>query len=66
MTNKTELPETGLVRLSTILAVIPVSKSTFYAWIAAGKVPRPVRLGSRISAWRVEDIRALLNGARDD
>lgn len=66
MAKRTELPETGFVRLSTILAIIPVSKSTFYAWVAAGKIPRPIRLGSRISAWRVEDIRAVLDGARDD
>ena len=66
MTNNTELPTTGLVRLSTILAVIPVSRSTFYGWVAAGKFPRPVKLGSRISAWRVEDVRALLDGARDE
>ena len=59
MSDKAKLPETGFVRLSTILGIIPVSRSTFYTWVAAGKVPGPVRLGSRISAWRVEDIRAL-------
>ena len=64
MTDKAKLPETGFVRLSTILSVIPVSRSTFYAWVAAGKVARPVRLGARISAWRVEDIRMLIEGAR--
>jgi prophage regulatory protein len=53
------LPETGLVRLSTILAVLPVSRSTIYSWIAAGKISAPRKLG-KISAWPVEEIRRLV------
>jgi prophage regulatory protein len=57
------LPKTGFVRLSSILAPhgpIPVSKSTWWAGIKAGRFPKPVKLGPRITAWRVEDIRALI------
>jgi len=57
------LPETGFIRLSSILAPngpIPVSKSTWWAGINAGRYPKPVKLGPRITAWRVEDIRALI------
>ena len=57
------LPESGFVRLSTILAPkgpIPVSKSTWWAGIKTGRYPKPVKLGERITAWRVEDIRALI------
>ncbi len=60
-----QLPETGFVRLSSILAPngpIPVSRSTWYSWVASGKAPKPVKLGPRISAWKVEDIRALIEG----
>ncbi len=59
------LPETGFVRLSSILAPngpIPVSRSTWYSWVASGKAPKPVKLGPRITAWRAEDIRALIEG----
>ncbi|WP_406857568.1 AlpA family phage regulatory protein [Alsobacter sp. KACC 23698] len=62
------LPETGFLRLTSILAPrgpIPVSKSTWWAGISRGRYPQPVKLGPRISAWRVEDIRALIEkGAR--
>jgi predicted DNA-binding transcriptional regulator AlpA len=51
------LPPTGFLRLPEVLALIPVGKSTLYAWIASGRFPPPVKLG-RCSAWRVEDIRA--------
>ncbi len=60
----TELPETGFVRLPTLLQLIPVSKSTWWAGVKSGRYPQPVRtLGQRITAWRVEDIRALIQQA---
>jgi predicted DNA-binding transcriptional regulator AlpA len=68
-----QLPETGYLRLSQIIgkpakaddpgipAIIPVSRSTWWAGVKAGRYPQPSRtLGSRITAWRVEDIRALI------
>lgn len=56
------LPETGWVRLSTILKYIPVGKSTWWAGVASGRFPKPHKLGKRITVWRVEDIRKLING----
>ncbi len=58
-----DLPKTGFLRLPSVLAPlgpIPVSKSTWWAGIKVGRFPRPVKLGPRITAWRVEDIRALI------
>jgi len=58
------LPETGYLRLPQILAIIPVSKSTWWAGVRTGRYPQPTRaLGERITAWRVEDIRALIEAA---
>ncbi len=57
------LPETGFVRLVSILAPrgpIPVSKSTWWAGIRTGRFPKPVKLGPRTTAWRVEDIKRLI------
>lgn len=61
MSNK--LPETGFLRLSSILAPagpIPVSRSTWWLGVKTGRFPQPVKLGPRITAWRVEDIRELI------
>ena len=58
-----QLPQSGFVRLSHVLAPqgpIPVSKSTWWAGIKDGRYPKPVKLGPRITAWRVEDIRTLI------
>lgn len=67
------IPEIGYLRLSQIVGrpakngrpaipgLIPVSRSTWWAGVRSGRYPQPTRvLGPRITAWRVEDIRALI------
>lgn len=67
------LPETGYLRLHQIIgrparngrpaipAIIPVSRSTWWAGVKSGRYPQPVRtLGQNITMWRIEDIRALI------
>ena len=50
------LPETGYVRKSQLIpAIFP-----FWRKVKAGAFPQPVKLGPRITAWRVEDIRGLI------
>lgn len=68
-TFSTVLPPIGLLRLHQIIGnskaeppippLIPVSKSTWYAGIKAGRFPEPVKmLGGRIAVWRAQDTRA--------
>jgi predicted DNA-binding transcriptional regulator AlpA len=59
----TILSETGFLRLREVLRYYPVSKSTWWAGIRTGRYPQPVKLGERATAWRVEDIRALIETA---
>ena len=62
------LPETGFLRIWHIVgnkktntpALIPVSRTTFLNGVKSGKYPKPVKLGQRTTAWRVEDIRDLI------
>ncbi len=68
------LPDTGFLRLSQIIGnpkdgtppIIPVKKSTWWLGVREGRFPKPVKLGPRTTAWRVEDIRAIIEiaGAR--
>ena len=59
------LPETGYVRQSQLIPVIfPFSPATLWRKVKAGTFPKPVKLGPRITAWRVEDIRALMRWPR--
>jgi prophage regulatory protein len=62
-TRASTLPADGFVRLPSIIGPggpIPVSKSTWWKGIQDGRYPQPVKLGPRITAWRVDDIRALI------
>jgi predicted DNA-binding transcriptional regulator AlpA len=60
MQNNSSIPSTGFMRLPAVLAVIPVSKSTWWAGVKTGRYPKAVKLGERITAWRAEDIRTLI------
>ena len=67
-----KLPDTGLLRLPQILgdpkaeppipALIPVSKSTWWAGIREGRFPKPVHLSRRCVAWKGEEIKKLIEG----
>ena len=63
------LPETGFIKLNQIIGnpdkgiapIFPVCRSSWYEGIKAGKYPKSVNLGGgRSVAWKVEDIRALI------
>lgn len=63
MSNESPLPQIGFIRLRAILAPtgpIPVSKSTWWQGVKDGRFPKPLKLGRRVTVWRVEDIRSLL------
>jgi predicted DNA-binding transcriptional regulator AlpA len=55
-----ELPPDGFVRLRTVLSVFPIGTSTWWKGVKSGKFPAGVKLGPRVTAWRVSDIRKLL------
>lgn len=54
------LPNTGFIRLPAVLQVYPVSKSTWWAGVASGKFPKGHKLSDRVTAWKAEDIRSLI------
>jgi prophage regulatory protein len=57
------LPQEGFVRLSQFLGArhaIPIGRSTWWQGVKTGRFPKPVRLGRRITVWRVTDIRDLI------
>lgn len=72
---ETNQPMTGFLRLSQIIgnrnvsppipAIIPISRSTFLAGIKSGRYPlKPVKLSERATAYRVEEVMALLDSLK--
>lgn len=68
-----QLPQTGFLRLSQILgdprsnttALIPISKSAWWAGIKTGRYPRGLKLAPRTTVWSCESIRALIASTQD-
>jgi prophage regulatory protein len=56
----TEIVVQGLLRLQTVLKLIPVSKSAWYQGIKEGRFPQPLKLGPRTTVWKAEDVRKLI------
>ena len=55
------LPANGYVRQAQLIpAIFPFSSATLWRKVKAGTFPKPVKLGPRITAWRVEDIREVM------
>ena len=60
-------PEIDFLRLRDVVGdkdsqgIIPASRSSWYKGVAEGRYPKPVKLGQRMSVWRVEDIRKLID-----
>lgn len=60
----TPLPDEGFVRLPSVLSVLSVlgiSKTSFYAGIKSGKFPKGKLLSERCRVWPVSEVRDLLS-----
>jgi len=55
-----ELAKTGYLRIEQVLRFIPISRSTWWRGVKVKRFPSPVKLGPKITAWRAEDIRQLI------
>ena len=63
------LPAIALISIDVVCALSSRSPASVWRDTAAGKLPRPVRIGSRSTRWRVGDIRralAVANGSSDE
>lgn len=56
-----ELPREGFIRVGTLAKVLDVAVVTVWRWSAKGKLPQPVKLSERVTAWRAEEVRAWMN-----
>jgi prophage regulatory protein len=48
--------EIGFLRLPSVLELIPVSKSTFWAGCRTGRFPKPIKISPRITVWSKKSI----------
>jgi prophage regulatory protein len=43
-----------------IRGYLPISRSAWWAGVASGKYPKPIKLGARTTCWRESEIFALI------
>lgn len=60
MSQENTFPHDGLLRLPQVLALVPISKSAWWAGCKSGKYPKPLKLGPRTTVWRASDIAAFI------
>lgn len=60
--------QSTFIRMPELEARVGLKKPTIYALVAAGKFPKPVKLGMRASAWVVSEVQewelSRINGSR--
>lgn len=45
-----------VIRFSELAEALKITPRCLRAWVAAGKVPQPIELSSKVRCWRVETI----------
>ena len=43
-------------------SILPISRASWWAGVKSGRFPQAIRLGSRTTCWRSEDIIKLIEG----
>ena len=54
------VPDCAFLRLYQVLQIIPVSRSTWWLQVAQGNFPKGIKLAPNMTAWKVSDIRMLI------
>ncbi len=63
---KVALPKIGFVRQSTLLPLLSFSATTLWRRVKNGTFPKPVKLSTRVTAWRLEDIWVWMDAQGND
>lgn len=60
LANFDHLPDSAYVRQAVLLGLFSCSKATLWRWVKSSRIPSPVKLGNRLSAWQVGPLRGYL------
>lgn len=40
--------------------ILPVSPATIWRWVRAGKFPKPFKIGTSVTAWKMTDVESFI------
>jgi predicted DNA-binding transcriptional regulator AlpA len=52
----------AFLRLPQVLALIPISRSGWWAGVKDGRFPQPIKLSPRVTVWKASDLQAYIDG----
>lgn len=55
------LPDSAFVRLPNLLVLFACSRATIWRWVKNGLLPAPKKVGPRVTAWSVAELRQVLS-----
>jgi len=56
------LPDSAMLRIADLVAVIPLSRASIWRLAANGQFPPPVKLSQNVTCWTVGSVRTWLAG----
>jgi len=57
-----QLPDSAMLSIGEVLALVRISRSTWYAGIKTGRYPASVPIGPASPRWRLGEIRKVTSG----
>lgn len=60
------LPIDGLSRESDLLPFLPFGKSTLWQWSKDGRFPKPIKLSTKMTAWKNKEVHEWFNSIEDN
>jgi len=61
MDTNQHFPKTGFTRAKQNANYLSIGLSTWWLWVRIGKAPKGIKLSSRTTVWKAEDIHKLVN-----
>lgn len=62
ITNFDQLPDSARVGIDVVRVLFARSRASIYRDVAAGRLPKPVKVGERSIRWIVGELRGFLQG----
>lgn len=56
-------PTDTLLRIGQVLALIPVSRSTWWSWVRSERAPQPIKVGANTTCWRASEVEEFIEQA---
>jgi len=56
---------TKFIRIKTVMEITGLAKSTVWLWVKENKLPKPIKLSSRVTVWELSDIELFMKNAKN-